>query len=445
MDDSIQTNSDATQIEAQTGTLNVPYHKHGGSDGPLIPLQNISGNFPMVTTTPTFNPTGGVQTSIALNTNTEEIFYYDFTNKEWRSVSSISNLSAVSPILFDPATGVISFAGLNQISESFTAAESISAGNAVSIGPYQSDGGITYDTSASATVTTSAGGGVTIGFSVGSNSNRVVVIHIISISSSGVTATYAGLSMTPAFSQQAIGATGEYIYAFYIVAPTVGSNNFVFAGMGNAETVNYAAYSYYNVAQTGTIAQAPINTASSTNTVSQTVTPNNSGSLLLSVVGVNIGSGSPTYTQVNMNNNVQAPPRNNPTNTTIFTGDSGDVPNAAALTVSSTSSSGGLSWVLATIEVKPFTAVTYRVFKSNTTTVGWNTNWKLNSFIGFSTAAYSLGNSAAITIGGTNSNQSSLQPSAQYYIGSSGAIATTGTRKVGIATSATEILLTNVW
>lgn len=80
-------NQDPSILQQSVGGLDIPFHKHGGADGPLIPLSNIAGNFPMVTTTPTFTPTGGVQTTIAFDTTTGKVYYYDFTNNAWKSIA----------------------------------------------------------------------------------------------------------------------------------------------------------------------------------------------------------------------------------------------------------------------------------------------------------------------------------------------------------------------
>lgn len=47
-------------------------------------IEDIFGFFPQVTTTPTWTPKT-LRDSIALNTSTSTIYYYDFTNNSWRS------------------------------------------------------------------------------------------------------------------------------------------------------------------------------------------------------------------------------------------------------------------------------------------------------------------------------------------------------------------------
>lgn len=38
-----------TQIQNTMNSVVIPYHTHGGTDGPTIPIQNISGNYPQFT------------------------------------------------------------------------------------------------------------------------------------------------------------------------------------------------------------------------------------------------------------------------------------------------------------------------------------------------------------------------------------------------------------
>lgn len=50
-------------------------------------IEHIYGNFPRVTTTPTWTPRT-FQQSIALDTSAGRIYYYDFTNNVWKSALS---------------------------------------------------------------------------------------------------------------------------------------------------------------------------------------------------------------------------------------------------------------------------------------------------------------------------------------------------------------------
>jgi hypothetical protein len=66
-----------------------------------------------------------------------------------------------------------------------------------------------------------------------------------------------------------------------------------------------------------------------------------------------------------------------------------------------------------------------------------------DSWVGISTEAISDTSTGAVTIiGGVNDQQTGLTANAVYYVGSDGSLATSGTRKIGKALSATELLVT---
>lgn len=50
-------------------------------------IEQLSGNFPQVTTTPTWTPKT-FRDGIALDTTTGKLYYYDFTNNVWKSASA---------------------------------------------------------------------------------------------------------------------------------------------------------------------------------------------------------------------------------------------------------------------------------------------------------------------------------------------------------------------
>lgn len=331
----------------------------------------------------------------------------------------------------------------NQLTEVYTSAEAITAGNAVSMGPYQSDGGIIVDTSLSS-IPTAVSGSYTFSYTVGNFTNRLLVLFVISANGSGVSATYNAVSMTSAFTQLANG--GDTLYGFYLAGPATGANNVVISGLSGTEQFTYGIYSYYNVASSGSIAQALTSTATSTGSISKTLTPLNGGSIILTCTWL---SATGTYTGINMNNNPQTPTIGSPVNNGLFMGDSGRVTNTNNITVSTSRSAGTINWIMANLELKPFTSVTYKIWKSSTTnsynTPAWNPDWSSNAFIGFSQQTVASIVSCSVLLAGTDNNQSSILPTSQYYLGTNGAIATTGTRKVGIATSTTEILITNQW
>lgn len=67
------------------------------------------------------------------------------------------------------------------------------------------------------------------------------------------------------------------------------------------------------------------------------------------------------------------------------------------------------------------------------------------NFVGFAKAAISSGATGDIVVAGsTGSIFSGLTPGSPYYLGAAGAIAATGTKKVGVAVSATELVMSSV-
>jgi hypothetical protein len=84
------------------------------------------------------------------------------------------------------------------------------------------------------------------------------------------------------------------------------------------------------------------------------------------------------------------------------------------------------------------TAITY----SNTITIASST-LTANNFIGFSTSSYTNGQTATVTtLGGLNTNQTSLTPATKYYLTLSGSLTTTTTTiPAGQAISSTSLLV----
>lgn len=60
-----------------------------------VNLEDIFGNLGMVTTTPTWTPKKFID-GLALDSTTGKVYYYDFTNKVWKSIGGSSHRSVVS-------------------------------------------------------------------------------------------------------------------------------------------------------------------------------------------------------------------------------------------------------------------------------------------------------------------------------------------------------------
>lgn len=79
-------------LAAANSTYNpgpIPNHNHDGSNSNFLPLANIRGYFPQVTSIPT-DPPGMFGQSIALNTTTGTLYYFDTTNSVWRAIGPVN-------------------------------------------------------------------------------------------------------------------------------------------------------------------------------------------------------------------------------------------------------------------------------------------------------------------------------------------------------------------
>lgn len=320
----------------------------------------------------------------------------------------------------------------------FTAGASITSGQPVTLGYYQSDGGVLFDAKAyHNTSVSSSGGNDTISFTVGNNSNRAMVVFVNVGSASGTvptpTVTYNGVSMTAVETQTV--SSSQKLFSFILTSPATGANNLVVT-LGSSSQTNYVStgiISYYNTSGMDT------HTGAASNTVAYGVPP--LGSLLVS----GAGGGTASTSSANNFNNLQ----NSPTNsyTQIATADSGQAFTSSSATVTYGSSPTSIT----VIGLKAFTTpVGGYVYPSSSASVtnGVNQN-KYTSFVGFANSSVGAGSSVSVSVNGVISGLTSLTPNSPYYLNdSSGTIGTsagTNTRKVGIATSTTSLLITNIW
>jgi len=405
-------------LGTQFGVAKVPAHLHNGVDTNNLPLSSIANFFPQVTSVPTNIPNQFSQ-YIVTHTDVAQIDYYDQTNGVWRSIAA-SNTT--SPLTLD-----------------MTAGEDITAGDAVAAYPAQTSS-IVFDTSASTfngPVTS-----VTLSITVGNNSNRLLLVfYTASMSNtSTITGTYNGVAMTHLINRS--GGSILYSGCFYVVAPTTGTHDIVITST-NIGNISIVGMSYYNVDQSN-----PIDTSgyasdfSSGTSVSKTMTPSVDGCRIVSGLGYN--SAVALTTKTNMSTNFT-------TSTTASgpvtgAGDSGNIILATNTTITGgyTSNLGGA--ILSCVIIRPSSAVTYNAYKASASTATPN---KYQAFVGFANASASSAATVSVVISGVCNVLSGLLPTRQYYISdTAGAISTsagTNTRKVGIALSDTEILVTNIW
>ena len=158
--------------------------------------------------------------------------------------------SPTGNVKYDGTT--FSVTGVSNVKATYTAGEAITAGQAVSAGYYIAGGNPSYDNSFStATGTTNGSGVYTQSFTVGSNSNRILIVQINNIvNSTNVTSiAYNGTAMTAILND-----TTNDQYVYYLMAPATGANNLTFTGAVSDANYKVTIYSFYNVNQTALVA-----------------------------------------------------------------------------------------------------------------------------------------------------------------------------------------------
>lgn len=90
-----------------------------------VNLEDIFGNLGMVTTTPTWTPKKFID-GLALDSTTGKFYYYDFTNKAWKSTSGVtakgtaSITSSATPTIDTDANQYVTITALATAITSFT-------------------------------------------------------------------------------------------------------------------------------------------------------------------------------------------------------------------------------------------------------------------------------------------------------------------------------------
>jgi hypothetical protein len=323
------------------------------------------------------------------------------------------------------------------------AATAISAGQALSSYYSSSDGGVTLD--ANTTFHTYAAASSTTSFSVGSNSNRMLVVNFVTAGTiSGV--TYNGVSMTQ-LTTQALTTSSTTQYCYYLIAPTTGANNLIISSSGTPDFMGTIS-SYYNVAQTSPEANAK---AVSTGDIGQSITTIANGALTVALLAA---AGFSTGSFISVNNspyNGTGQDGGNAYSSHVFTSDSGKVyPAAQTWTqtiISNLSNTSGHEGIII-VSFAPFTVpTTGAVTPATASTIGYGQNL-FASFEGFAASSTSVLGIVPVIVAGEIPNLS-LIPSLQYYLsntlGAISSVAGQNTRKVGISTSSTNLLVTNIW
>jgi hypothetical protein len=317
--------------------------------------------------------------------------------------------------------------------QSLTAGPALTAGKAVVIGPYQSDGGVLLD---GTPVAITAGNSVSV--TVAANANRALVVFLRGrTNSQTVTSiTYNSVAMTLVDGPIVSDGGGE-CYSYILLNPSSGSHTLsINMTSGSVDAI---IYSYYNVKQSAqpdahTSATSASNTSASLNTVA-------AGALVVGVLGSS-GAQAPT-------GNVLYADTATVNASVLVAGDSGQVfASGTTISLSNTNSSNICAALL--VSLAPATAPVTAVQPASSATPTTNQFFNFyTSFIGFTTASVSAAATGVFAVGGIISGLSGLVAGTSYYLnntaGTIGISPGTNSRKVGIALSATTLLITNIW
>lgn len=314
-----------------------------------------------------------------------------------------------------------------RLASSFTALAGVNTGDAVRV----TTDSIVFD----ATSTGSVAGGttsVTVSHTI-SGSNRVLVVQVWNGNNGGITsATFNGSAMT--LVDSFTDASNDSMYQYDVVAPATGAHNIVITRTTTTGTLVVTAASYNGVAQTGTIDSFSHNSGSSITSLTCTDT----------VVGTNTWSVMAAFSN---GSNITAGTNSSLIGTAVVgvnaQYDSSNVePTVSAGSFGMTVTSVSAVMDCAMLTLSPLGTTGVRKADAGVSA-------RANGFIGFANATTSVGSSVEVNTAGSISLFTGLTAGAQYYLsntaGALSSSAGTVTRKIGIGTAATDLLITNIW
>jgi hypothetical protein len=314
-----------------------------------------------------------------------------------------------------------------------TAGHTVAAGDSLGVLPVPV-AEVLRDTSTSGSATGSSASPTTFSFTVGNNSNRILVIFTDDTGGNfgpdAVTGiTYAGDALTQ-ISWSGDGAYGSFTsnrcQAWYLLNPDVGANNIVMTyANATSRAIRRHVFSFYNVSAVASVGSSS-NPAGSPAAIALSVAPTTNGSVL-----VGMEKGDLTASTVIANNI-----------STEDTGSAGWCNPVYPISIRTINLSSGGNAAMA-IQLTPvMTSATYKVYK---TAGGFAT--RATGFVGFASEAADLDDPVVVTVNGVEANQSGLTPGAIYYVsdteGDIGSSAGSTSQKVGKALSATQLLIIN--
>lgn len=330
------------------------------------------------------------------------------------------------------------------------AAEVINNRDAVISGIYQSDGGVTLDTTASGNGSVGTTGGTgSYSITVASNTNRALIVFVEGDTGGGATTVTANGNAMTLYTDTQI--SGFRLRGFVLFAPPTGSVSIVitFPNTGSAYTWSSIAYSHYNTSQSLPDSYGTTH-AGNPSTASQTIAVVHNGSVAVSCFAAWSSSATvPTITANAFNNNVTVNVSSYPV---IISGDSGLIYPSGNTVISGIANGVGSIGAVSTIVLAPITAVsTDYAMQADTLNLANIANLtRYKGFAGFALNAASVaGQPVQVQIGQVVNGLAGLIPGQQYYLSDTPGLislaAGTNTRKVGISLTATTLLITNIW
>lgn len=329
-----------------------------------------------------------------------------------------------------------------QLTFASTALESINARAPVAIGLSQSQD-IGIDTTGETTAT----GSVTIGV----NSNRALLVIAFGIGSAGgspvISGTFAGQTLSFTSTHYLDSVSNSYsIGTAVLAAPPTGSGSFnLLSSGGSVSGVFYL--SVYNAAQTSPQDATGANfftTATTTPSVSANIGTDGALTFGAFFFAGNGGFGTPAGNVYNSNTATSSP---NPTYAYGNSGVSNIYPANATMTLSTTGATSQ-NWYTGLVSVKPFNAVTEGLLNASSSSISLP-NTRCTGFTGFAVTSQTSGQALTAVVNGIIIGLSGLTLGQEYYLndinGTIGTSPGTNSRKVGVAVSATELLITNIW
>lgn len=278
---------------------------------------------------------------------------------------------------------------------------------------------------------------LTVAHTMSSSSNRILLVFIIGDTTSDLITgvTYNSVAMTRLVT---VAPGSRYFYLYYLIAPSTGTHDIVVSASSSI-LISVMAASYTGVHQTNPFQSYGSQSTGSGNSASMDIyTSQDKGWVVM-------GSyGSPTSSTNSAGANTTQRGQENVGEGSVS--DSNAIITPPGVLTLNTSWTGSASTTKQIgLELIPIEDTGSVLFKTKATKTYYS-----KSFIGFVKTTTSSGNSAPIVISGEASGFSSLSlVTSQYYLSdTAGAIsgsAGTVTRKVGIATSDSTLLITNIW